>query len=281
MVGFEHQPTTPAIGQLVLLHGLEGSADAGYIASLAQEALTRGFQVCRLNMRTCGGTEELCETMYHSGLTDDLLFVIRELRRQCVVPVFPIGFSLGGNVVLKLAGELGDTELLAGVVAISTPIDLAAAVRAIDKPSNILYSRRFLARLQDRVRRKSRITPELYSEDGLKDVKTIWQFDDHFTAPLFGFGTAAQYYATQSALNFVRKIQLPTLLVAAKDDPLVPFDVYQHLFSKRHATLELVAPEHGGHLGFLSRVKPRFWLDSVVLDWISSKLKAPWKRAEG
>jgi uncharacterized protein len=281
VVGFEHQPATPAIGQLILLHGLEGSADAGYIASLAQEALTRGFRICRLNMRTCGGTEELCETMYHSGLTNDLLFVIQELRRQCPVPVFPIGFSLGGNVVLKLAGELGDTELLAGVVAISTPIDLAAAVRAIDKPSNILYARRFISRLQDRVKRKSRITPELYNEDGLSEVKTIWEFDDRFTAPLFGFGTAAQYYATQSALNFVRHIQIPTLLVAAQDDPLVPFDVYRRLFSEHHSALELVAPEHGGHLGFVSRIKPRFWLDNVVLDWISRKLEYPPRRAGG
>jgi hypothetical protein len=212
--------------------------------------------------------------MYHSGLTNDILSVIQELRRQCAAPIFPIGFSLGGNVVLKLAGELAKTELLAGVVAISTPIDLAAAVRAIDKPSNFLYARRFISRLQERVRRKSRIAPKFYSEGGLRDVKTIWQFDDRFTAPLFGFGTAAQYYATQSALNFVRQIRVPTLLVAAKDDPLVPFEVYERLFLERHPAIELVAPEHGGHLGFLSRVKPRFWVDGVVLNWIDRKLRA-------
>ncbi len=96
--------------------------------------------------------------MYHSGLTNDLLFVIQELRRRSTLPIFPIGFSLGGNVVLKLAGELGKTELLAGAVAISTPLDLAAAVRAIDKRSNTLYARRFISRLQSRVKRKSRIT---------------------------------------------------------------------------------------------------------------------------
>jgi uncharacterized protein len=281
IVGFEHQPANSPFAQLILLHGLEGSADAGYIASFAQEALMRGFKVCRLNMRTCGGTEELCETMYHSGLTNDILFVIHKLRQENPVPVFPIGFSLGGNVVLKLAGELGSTELLAGAVAISTPIDLAAAVRAIDKRSNIVYARRFISRLQGRVKRKSRITPELYSEGGVRGVKTIWQFDDRFTAPLFGFGTAAQYYATQSALNFVRQIRVPTLLVAAKDDPLVPFEVYQRLFSEHHAALELVAPEHGGHLGFLSRKKPRFWVDSVALDWITRQLRAPSRRTGG
>jgi len=218
--------------------------------------------------------------MYHSGLTDDMLHVVRELRERSSIPVLPIGFSLGGNVVLKLAGELGETDLLAGAVAISTPIDLAAAVRAIEKPSNILYARRFVSRLQDRVKRKSRITPELYSPDGIEDVKTIWQFDDRFTAPLFGFGTAAQYYATQSALNFVSEIRVPTLLVAAQDDPLVPFEVYRRLFSQCPNTLELVAPEHGGHLGFLSRVKPRFWVDNVVLDWISRKLGATPIRVE-
>ncbi len=256
----------------MVLHGLEGSAEAGYIASFSQEALARGFGVHRLNMRTCGGTEELCETMYHSGLTGDTLFVLKEIERREIGPIFLAGFSLGGNVVLKLAGELGATSLLAGVVAVSTPIDLAASVRTIDKPSNILYARRFLGRLKDRVRRKSRLSPDLYSEAGLNGVKSIWEFDDRFTAPLFGFGTAANYYATQSSIQFLASIRVPTLLIAAKDDPLVPFEVYKSDIFERNRALTLVAPERGGHLGFLSRRRPRFWLDGVALDWIEDRL---------
>lgn len=255
------------------MHGLEGSAEAGYIASLSQEALTRGFGVHRLNLRTCGGTEELCETMYHSGLTSDTRQIVEEIRTQTGLPTFLVGFSLGGNMVLKLAGEMGETELLSGVCAVSAPIDLAACVCTLDKPSNFLYARRFLDRLRARVQRKSRLTPHLYSNDGLDRVKTIWEFDDRFTAPLFGFGTAANYYATQSAVNFLNAIRVPTLVIHAQDDPLVPFEMYEHEAFQTNPALTLIAPRFGGHLGFLSRQKPRFWLDHVMLDWMQQVLR--------
>ena len=254
---------------MVCLHGLEGSADAGYIQSLAQAALTRGIGVHRLNLRTCGGTESLCQTMYHSGLTQDTFVVLQRILQRFGQPLFLAGFSLGGNVALKLAGEYDCSELLSGVCSISAPIDLAACVRAIDRPGNILYARRFLDRLKRRVYRKSRLHPDLYRADELPGVKSIWGFDDRFTAPLFGFGTAANYYATQSAGNYLSDIRIPGLLIAAQDDPLVPFSIYEDepaLRSNRY--LQLIAPERGGHVGFLSRRKPRFWVDGVILNWI-------------
>jgi hypothetical protein len=265
---FEHQPPGPPRGQVVFVHGLEGSADAGYIRSFAQSALTRGFGVHRTNLRTCGGTESLCRTMYHSGLTADTRFILERIRERNLGPTFLIGFSLGGNVTLKLAGELGETELLAGACAISTPIDLAACVRRLDLPSNWLYARRFLDRLKDRVRRKNRLSPDLYPMERLDALKSIWQFDDLFTAPLFGFGTAANYYATQSSGQFLPLIRIPTLVIAAQDDPLVPFSMYQDPVFDTNPALTLLAPVHGGHLGFLSRTKPRFWLDEAALRWI-------------
>ena len=270
VIAQEHRPLTQSRGEIVLLHGLEGSSDAGYIASFAQEALTRGFGVHRLNLRTCGGTETLCETMYHSGLTSDTKFVLEQLQSQSSAPLFLVGFSLGGNVALKLAGELGQSDLLAGVSAISTPIDLAASVRQIDKPWNILYARRFLDRLRGRVRRMSALHPHLYTIAGLNEVKSIWEFDDRFTAPLFGFGTAANYYATQSAVNYLDAICIPTLVICAQDDPMVAFASYSHPAFTRNPALTLLATRKGGHLGYLSKHKPRFWLDRTVLDWFSS-----------
>jgi hypothetical protein len=163
---FEHQPLGTARGQLVFVHGLEGSADAGYIRSFAQHALTLGFGVHRTNLRTCGGTEELCQTMYHSGLTGDTRFILERIQERDLGPIFLVGFSLGGNVTLKLAGELGETKLLAGACAISTPIDLAACVRQLDRPSNRVYALRFLDRLKDRVRRKGRLSRPLYLASG-------------------------------------------------------------------------------------------------------------------
>jgi uncharacterized protein len=269
-VRVEYQaPEGQPVAHLILVHGLEGSSEAGYARSLAQAALEAGCAAHRFNMRSCGGTEHLSgRTLYHSGQTSDLLAVIRQLSGG--VPVFLAGFSLGGNVVLKLAGELGESAsgLIAGVMAISTPIDLAACVRRLDKPSNRIYARRFVSRLKERVRAKERLTPGLFDLSGLNQVQNIYQFDDRFTAQAFGFGSADNYYATQSANQFLDRIRVPTLVVQAKDDPLIPFAIYDHPAFSTNPHLRLLATEHGGHLGFISRTKPRFWLDQVLVHWL-------------
>jgi uncharacterized protein len=272
VVALEHQPENAAKAQLLLIHGLEGSADSGYMRSFTQAALEAGFGVHRLNLRTCGGTEALSETMYHSGLTSDVAAVVQRLEEKHRQQVFAVGFSLGGNVVLKLAGELGHNSTLAGVCAVSPPIDLARCVRAIDKRENILYARRFLERLKQRIVRKSASSPERYSTDGLRPIKTIWEFDDRYTAPLFGFGTADNYYRTQSAQQFLEHVRVPTLIVTAKDDPLVPFEIFSHASIKENPALTLAATEHGGHLGFLARKGPRFWVEQFVLRWVDNVL---------
>jgi predicted alpha/beta-fold hydrolase len=266
-------PAAEPIAQLILVHGLEGSSSAGYARSLAQAALEAGCATHRLNMRSCGGTEHLSgRTLYHSGQTSDLLSVIRQLPSDA--PIFLAGFSLGGNVVLKLAGELGasasslGSKVIAGVMAISTPIDLAACVRQLDKPSNALYARRFVSRLKERVRVKERLTPGLFDLSALDLVRDIYDFDDRFTAQAFGFGTADNYYATQSSSQFLARIRVPTLLVQAKDDPLIPFSVYDHPAFSTNPNLRLIAVEHGGHLGFISKTRPRFWLDQVLVNWV-------------
>lgn len=262
-------PEGTPVARLILVHGLEGSSAAGYARSLSHAALLAGCAVHRFNMRSCGGTEHLSgKTLYHSGQTSDLLAVMRQLPRG--VPIFLAGFSLGGNVVLKLAGELGESAsgLITGVMAISTPIDLAACVRQLDKPSNIMYARRFVARLKERVRAKERLAPGLFDLTGLKQVQNIYGFDDRFTAKAFGFGSADNYYATQSANQFLERIRVPTLVVQAKDDPLIPFAVYDHPAFSTNPHLRLMATEHGGHLGFISKTKPRFWLDQVLVHWV-------------
>ncbi len=269
MLVHSQAPAGEPAAHLIMVHGLEGSSSAGYARSLAQAALEAGFATHRFNMRSCGGTEHLSgRTLYHSGQTSDLLAVVRELPRNA--PVFLAGFSLGGNVVLKLAGELGQSasKLIAAAMAISTPIDLAACVRALDKGSNLLYSRRFVARLKDRIRAKERATPGLFDLSLLDRVRTIYEFDDRFTAQAFAFGSADNYYATQSSNQFLEHIRVPTLLVQAKDDPMIPFEVYDHPAFAANPHLRLLAVDHGGHLGFISKTKPRFWLDGILVNWI-------------
>ncbi|HTS75954.1 MAG TPA: alpha/beta fold hydrolase [Bryobacteraceae bacterium] len=266
------RPDATPRGEIVLVHGLEGSSNAGYARSLAHAALHAGFAAHRVNLRSCGGTESLALSNYHSGQTSDVLHILRELRRNSAAPIFLCGFSLGGNVSLKLAGELGDAarDLLSGVCAVSVPIDLAACATALGKRENFIYDRRFLFALTRKIRRRARQAPHLYTLEHLKKIRTIYDFDDFYTARMFDFGTAANYYRTQSSNQFLEKIRVPALLIIAKDDPLVPFEVYNHPAFRRNPCLKLLAVEHGGHLGFIARSRPRFWLDSVILDWIQT-----------
>ena len=267
------RPVGPARGEIILVHGLEGSSAAGYARSMSYAALEAGYATHRFNMRSCGGTEHLALSNYHSGQTSDLLCVLRERRKKTGLPIYLVGFSLGGNVVLKLTGELGEqaSGLITAVCAVSTPIDLKACAMALGQPKNILYEKRFLQRLRERIRLRHRQAPEIYSLEPLKKVRTIYDFDDLYTGPLFGFGNADNYYTTQSSNRFIGNIRVPALLVQAKDDPLIPFSVYDHPAFRENPNLTLVAVEHGGHLGFIARHRPRFWLDGLVLDWLGEQ----------
>jgi predicted alpha/beta-fold hydrolase len=247
---------------------LEGSGDAGYIVSMAHACLSAGFVTHRFHMRTCGGTGHLTTTLYHAGLTGDLRAFLSQ-REPSVWPVFLVGFSLGGNVVLKLAGEMGDTaqELMAGVCAVSTPIDLAASAKRIAQRDNRFYERRFVRRMRARVLATGR-----YREEQFRDAHSIYAIDDSITAPSLGFGTADHYYETQSAARFLDRIRVPTLLIQAKDDTFIPFASFDHDAFRSNPYLTLLATEHGGHVGFLQRHGRRFWLDDVVREWIETRL---------
>jgi len=264
------KPLGEARGAIVLIHGLEGSSGSGYARSLSHRALEQGYATHRFNMRGCGGTEYLSTSGYHGGQTGDVLAVLRELRAQSNAPLYLVGFSLGGNVALKLAGELHNEggRLLAGVCAVSTPIDLAACVRTLEQPRNFFYQRSFLGRLKERIQRRHLQAPETYTLEHLPKIHTITDFDEYYTSKLFGFGTAANYFRTQSSNQFLERIRVPTLLLQSQDDPLIPFSVYDLPIFKTNPSLTLVAASHGGHLGFLSRQRPRFWVDETILGWI-------------
>ncbi len=258
------RPAGIARAELAMVHGLEGSGQAGYIVSLAHRALMAGFAVHRFHMRTCGGTENLCQTLYHAGLTSDLIAFLHQ--NKAAAPLFLVGFSLGGNVVLKAAAETG-APWIAGVCAVSAAIDLAASARALERLSNRVYQNRFVARMKQRLLRTGR-----YTAQQLEGCRTIYDIDDRITAPGFGFGTADRYYETQSALRIVSQLHVPVLMITAQDDPLIPFESYKNPAIAANPRIELVAPSYGGHIGFIARRAPRFWADEVVMGWLEAQL---------
>jgi len=256
-------------GNVVMVHGLEGSGEAGYVRSLSSTVLRADLAAHRFHMRTCGGTERLSSTLYHAGLTSDLLYVLRDFARKGNAPVFLVGFSLGGNVVLKLAGELGEDAipLICGVCAISAPLDLAHSARRVSHPENQLYERRFVRRMWARLAATGR-----YRTQDVSKLRSVMEIDDRITAPSFGFGDAANYYQTQSALRYMENIRVPTLLIHAKDDTLAPFESCESEAARMNPRITLLATEHGGHLGFIGRRPHRFWIDETIVGWITSQV---------
>jgi predicted alpha/beta-fold hydrolase len=198
--------------------------------------------------------------MYHAGLTSDL----RKYVEGLAGPVVLAGFSLGANVVLKLGGEWSGRvpDSVLGVCAVSVPVDLGACVDELERPANRLYQWKFVDRLKARVRRRHEFDAA-FPIEGLERIRTIRQFDDRYVAPFFGFGTAANYYATQSSGPFVDEIRVPAMILQAQDDPMIPFRLFARGW--RNPQVEVVATKHGGHLGFIARSGARFWVDEMLM----------------
>ena len=257
---------------LVVLHGLEGSSESGYIMGTAERAWLAGFNVVRLNQRNCGGTERLTPTIYHSGMSGDIRAVISELiALGGMAGIFAVGFSMGGNLVLKMAGEWGSEapHELRGVVAIAPALDLEACAQALEAPQNFLYERHFVMRLKERIARKARIFPEVYSGiKGLAGVRTVREYDDVVTAPLAGFRDASDYYARSSAGPLLGRIARPTMILTAEDDPIVPIASIRRAIPERNGRVRLLSTRHGGHCAFISASgEERFWSEGRVVDF--------------
>lgn len=261
---------------LLLVHGLEGHAERGYMLGTAEKAWRAGFNVIRQNVRNCGDTEHLTPTLYHSGLTNDLRAIVRELIEADQLPeLFIAGFSMGGNQALKFAGEFGAAAppQLRGVVAISPAIDLAACCDAIARPQCRLYEERFLRSLKVRVRRKAQLFPGTLDPDRVDRVRSLREFDDVVTGPFWGFGNSDGYYARASSRPLLRQIRVPTLMITAQDDPFIPYEPFTDAEIAASEHLLLLAPRHGGHVGFFARQRgsqqheDRFWAEARAVEF--------------
>jgi predicted alpha/beta-fold hydrolase len=263
---------------LVLLHGLEGSSESAYMLGTAEKAFVSGFNVIRLNQRNCGGTEKLTPTLYHSGLSGDIEAVLLELIKNDGLPeIFAAGFSMGGNLVLKMAGESGDAvpRELRAIVAIAPALDLAACADALAQPRNFLYNRHFVKSLKKHMRYKSSLYPDLFplQFSTFRRIRTVRDFDDLVTARFCGFRDAADYYKRSSASPLLSAIRRPTLILTAQDDPFVPFGPFQDSAIQENPHITLIAPPHGGHCAFISEEAgaDRFWAEARIVEFCLSK----------
>lgn len=275
---------------VILVHGLEGDAHSSYILILARKLLAAGFHVIRFNMRTCGDGLHIARNAYNAGLTLDLQTILRFAIKHLSSRVAVVGFSLGANVVLKYFGEDQSERnrqreflrtppvkgpildrLAETFVAVSPPLDLRSSCHKIDSSNMRIYRLSFIKEMKRSILEKNYTLP-FDPEKELPEIRTIFDIDHSFTAPMAGFRTALEYYACASAQRYVTSIKLPGLVLHAQDDPMITMDGWQKVDWKEVPHIQAVLTREGGHLGWYARKHPLFrdrrWMDYLVLNYL-------------
>lgn len=257
--------TTPII---VLCHGLLGSDHAPYIVRTAQHALQQGYAVMRLNFRRCGPINSLAKGLCHSGRSEDVIALLRHLaQRYPNAPLKLVGFSQGGNIALKAAGELHQAlPQLSQVIAICPPIDIAQSAHRINLPHNHLFQQHFIKTLRTFVQQRHQQFPELGPIPDIQANHSFWQFDDYYTAPHSGFRNVDDYYQQASCFPHLGNINCPTEILFSTDDPIVDSSCLEHMVLPDN--IHTTQTRHGGHMGYfqLKRIlNTNKWLDTFIM----------------
>lgn len=256
---------------VVLLHGLEGSSDSRYMVGIAGRAWAAGMNVVRMNMRNCRGTEALTPTLYHSGRWADVQAVVRHFTgRFGLKRVALVGYSMGGNLMLNLAGEWGQSAPLCAVATVCPVIDLAPSADALHEPSNRAYEWHFLRGLMRRIRRKAELFPAVYRLDGLGPIRSIREFDDKIVAPCCGFRDADDYYERVASARVLDRIAVPTLVLCAQDDPFIRILPATRARLLANPNVSFIETRHGGHCAFLGRGEDKHWAEATVVRFLQA-----------
>ncbi len=261
---------------LVLTHGLEGSTDRHYMQGMARIFFKNKWDVLAWNCRSCSGEINRSQRMYHHGEISDLGEVIQHAQdTKNYETAVLIGFSMGGNISMKYLGVHGREKLglVKACVAFSSPTDIEAGANILDLPSNAIYRRRFLRLLKVKMEKKNEQYPGVVNLDNFQKIKTWQDFDEYFSAPLNGFRDAAEFYKQASAKNFMEGIAVPTLLVQAQNDPILPPECYPWELCKNHPHIFLETPKHGGHVGFWHPGREFAWSEVRALEFVNSIFK--------
>lgn len=250
---------------VLMLHGLGGCHSASYMIRFSRKLYLSGYRAIRLNMRCCGSGNKLAKLPYHGGLSSDILQVLQVLKQEDPLsPITLVGYSLGGNIALKLAGELGENnlDLLDLTIAVCPPIDLAETATIMARPANNLYNRYYMYNLDRLTRVWTKGRP----------FTTIYEFDEMVTAPKWGFKSPQEYYQASSSRYKLGHIHHACHILFAEDDPFINHSTC--LNSARSDAVKVWVSKHGGHMGFFGwagKEHSYFWLDKLLLDWVSEK----------
>lgn len=259
---------------VILVHGLEGSSNSQYVVGNSGRAFAAGCNVVRMNMRNCGGTDHLSPTLYHSGLSGDVRAVVEYIvRTYSLQSIALVGYSMGGNLVLKLAGEVGDSiPQIKAVVGISPAMDLAASAAALHNPRNRVYEWKFLRGLMRRFRHKVQLFPHIYSVDRLRGIRSLWDFDDRVTAFYSGFESAADYYYRAASTRVADKITIPTLVIHSADDPFIRMLPETRQILRNNPHVKFIETQRGGHCAFLAPAVgyDGYWAEKTLLEFLQS-----------
>ena len=269
------QPEKPA-QHLVLFHGLEGSSGSQYAQAFAAIARQRGWAFSVPHFRGCSGELNLGPRAYHSGDFEEIGWMLQRLRTRSVTPLLAVGISLGGNALMRWAEESGHSAAAtaAAVASVCSPIDLAASGRAIDRGFNwLVYSRMFLATMKPKALAKWQQHPGLFDRDALAAARTLYEFDNVFTAPLHGYKDTPDYWARASAKPHLASIRIPALVLNARNDPFVPAACLPAQ-AEVGSHVTLWQPDHGGHVGFPNGAYPTdvLAMPAAVSDWLQSRV---------
>ncbi len=262
---------------VLLLHGLEGSAKRGYALNTYRELASRGLSAVGLNFRSCSGEPNRAARFYHSGDTDDIRFVLNLLaERMPRTKLGAIGFSLGGNALLKYLGEEGERAVVSAVVAVSVPFDLGAGARLLDETRmGRFYTRTFLKTLQGKAMQKKELLADRCDLDRVMRARSFWEFDDAATAAIHGFAGAEDYYTRSSSAQFVSAIRVPTLVLQSADDPFLPSESIPRAAFAANPEITSVVTEKGGHVGFIggTPLRPTFWAEEQAARYLALQLR--------
>jgi len=259
---------------MLLLHGLEGSSASQYMRAMAKLANENGIDAFAMNHRSCSGRPNRLAESYHSGRTDDPNFIIRNVI-QHYAAVFVVGFSLGGNIALKMAGEWSKSapKNVRAIVGISVPCDLASSSARLAERENFVYLHRFLSQLKRKALAKETLFPEAgLNHKLIKNARSFTEFDNAYTAPAHGFESAADYYSKSSSGGFIHAISVPTLIINAANDSFLGTECYPFDAVNRNPQVEMLLPQYGGHVGFATDtwMSNAFWHESQCIAFIKN-----------